>query len=113
MCTILAVGKDGDLLSTRARVLRQTHAEVLSATVDEALRILKARPVNLVVLCHTLSEREMMAMASLARQRDPATRIFQLIAVRSEDSSPGLAADAALTADPALLVAKVTQMLGN
>ena len=111
MCTILAVGKDIDLLYTRSRVLSQTGADIVMGNLDEALRILKARPIDLVVLCHTLSQPEMVEIASLARQRNPATRMLQLVAVRSEVSPPELAADAVTTAQPQLLIAKVTQML--
>jgi len=110
MCTILAVGRDYELQVTRSHVLRQTKADVITASADEAVGILKAKPIDLVVLCHTLSQREMMEIASVAHQWAP-TRVLHLTSRRMEGSPPELAADAVIVAEPQLLVAKVTQLL--
>jgi len=59
MGTLLAISKDSGLLWSRSEILRKTEAEVLSASLHESFDILKARVVDMVVLCHTLNEAEM------------------------------------------------------
>ena len=65
------------------------------------LSILREKPVDLVVLCHTLSEREMIEIASLARER-AAARIVLLKSSQMEGSPPNFAADAVVVAQPEL-----------
>jgi DNA-binding response OmpR family regulator len=109
MGTILTVGKNSDLLWSRAETLRRTGAEVRTAHLKEAVAILKAESVDIVILCHTLSELEMMEVASLAREKAPTTRVVYLTLTGMDDLRIE-SADAVVTGRPETLVAKVKEL---
>ena len=55
MHSILQIGNDPTLRTTRASVLRLTSASVVAASGDEAADILRAEHFDLVIFCHTVS----------------------------------------------------------
>jgi DNA-binding response OmpR family regulator len=112
MRTILSVSQDDALLSTRTAVLRQTDAEVIAAKPNEAKKILRKRRFDLVVLCHSLSLQQTLEIASLAHEQMIAIPILKVVA-NSEPLSEWtfVAADAATSSDPRMLVEKVAELL--
>jgi CheY-like chemotaxis protein len=112
MLTILAVGQDAELLSTRAAVLRKCNAGVISASPSEASLILKGQPFDLVVMCHTLSTDEMNELSLLARRQGSDVQVLEVLdAVESSWNRQPSAADDIVQSKPEALVAKVTEML--
>ena len=112
MLTILAVGQDSELLSTRAAVLRKCNAGVISASPLDAPLILKAQPFDLVVLCHTLSPDEMNNLILVAHQQASEVQVLEVLdAVESSWNRQPSGADDIAQAKPEALVAKVTEML--
>jgi hypothetical protein len=112
MPTILAVGRDEQLLITRSAIFRNIGAEVVETNSTEAAKILKAKRVDLVVLCHTLTAKEMVEIASLAHQQQAGIRVLQLISARREGREPEYVdADAVAPVRPQALVAMVSQLL--
>ena len=79
MLVILLVGEDLRLLSTRAAVLGQGGAEVDTARPEELSVRMMARSYDLLVLCHTLREKDAEAIALLAQQQWPEVRILQIV----------------------------------
>jgi DNA-binding response OmpR family regulator len=51
---ILCVGEDADLLNTRAELLRTTSATVMQTRSVAALKFMKQRRFDLIILCHTV-----------------------------------------------------------
>lgn len=114
MLAILAVGRDTHLLSTRADVLRQCNAGVISASPSAAPDLLKTQRFDLVVLCHTLSSEDMNRLAVIARQQASDVQVLEVInGVERIWSQLPSAADDTSQAKPETLVAKVMEMLGE
>jgi CheY-like chemotaxis protein len=110
--TILTVGHDDALLVTRAALLRTTPATVVAAKAQEALKLLKEKQFDLVILCHTLSPEEMIAVASLAHHQQIGTRVLKLVSGEFVGvPTNSVAADDEAICEPKSLVAKVSEML--
>jgi CheY-like chemotaxis protein len=112
MCTILAVGQDEELLSTRSAVLRRCDARVVAAHVSEALKLLKAERFDLVVLCHTVSSKEMNELVGLAHRQASDIQVLEILKATEIDGGrvPSDADDVAASR-PETLIAKVREML--
>jgi len=110
MRTILQVGNNSTLATIRASVLRLTGATVVAASGDEAMNLLRHEHFDLVVFCHTISLEEREKISREARMLHMAVRVLNI--VRSS-ALEGLAPDEVAAADPARLVAKVTETLQN
>lgn len=108
MVSILVVGLDQDLLSTRALVLCQASPQVQCATPEEALRLLRLGPIPIVVLCHTLMDQH----PTLCRQIHaiaPASLIL-LLQVEESRGSPDCG-EFTLVPRPEALVQAVRNLL--
>jgi hypothetical protein len=112
MATILAVGQDEGLLSSRSAVLRKCNVEVITARPSEAREILVAQKFDLLVLCHTLSSDDMNDLVQLARQQRSDIQVLEVLRKTefSWDRGPS-GADGITASAPVTLVAKVTEML--
>jgi DNA-binding response OmpR family regulator len=112
MATILAVGQDEGLLSSRSAVLRKCNVEVITARPSEAREILVAQKFDLLVLCHTLSSDDMNDLVQLARQQTSDIQVLEVLRKTefSWDRGPS-GADGITASAPVTLVAKVTEML--
>jgi hypothetical protein len=112
MTTILSIGQDCGLLFSRAAVLRQAKADVITADFRDAMETLANQRFDLVVLCHTLSAEEMIELGRAAHELQKGVRVLQVVSetepylgdvdVNADDVSP---------ANPATLVDKVVEML--
>ncbi len=76
MGKVLTISNDIHLLHTRSLVLEQTGAEVYGARFDASLNLLETQFFDVVVLCHTLSERETLRICELAELIWPLTRLL-------------------------------------
>ena len=72
---ILSVGRDHQLLVTRAKVLGISGRKVVSATPQQAETLLASQPFELVVLGHTLSDGELADLAIRARSNNADVRL--------------------------------------
>jgi hypothetical protein len=79
MLTILLVGEDLRLLATRAAVLRRVDAEVDLCSPQEFSGRMLVRSYDLLVLCHTLRERDAEGITVQAQQRWPNVQILQIV----------------------------------
>ena len=68
MKQILAVGADPSLLYTRGLLLERSGAAVTTTTCDQALPLLAGSTFTLLVLCHSLSDREVCDVCLAARR---------------------------------------------
>jgi 4-hydroxy-3-methylbut-2-enyl diphosphate reductase IspH len=87
-------------------VLRRANAEVVAARADEALKLLRERQFDLVVLCHTLTPEETNKLASLAHQRKNDAHVFDVLEISKLNWSQRGAAS-----QPEILVARVIEIL--
>jgi CheY-like chemotaxis protein len=112
MQKILVAGQDARLLATRAEVLKKTGADVVSCTASEALKLLESETVDLVVLCHSLSEEEVERIAHKAHERGQRTRVLVVVPeVSRERLHRDATFDATTLSDPTRLIARATELL--
>lgn len=112
MVSILSVGRDCGLLSSRAAVLRRSNADVVTASYRNAIQILKGQKFDLVVLCHTLSMEEMIEVAQAAHELQKGAPVLQVVSdMRPYGQTGSVVADGVAHSDPASLVDKVVEML--
>ncbi len=69
MPSILSVGIDAELLHRRRRWLEETGAKVISASPPEAFVLLPRARIDLLILCHTVSDDWVGALTSLLREQ--------------------------------------------
>lgn len=81
MGTILAIGNDDGLLTSRAALLRRVTSEVTASGYAAAVELLKIRSFDLVVLCHTLSLKQTREITALCDQKKPKAPILKIVAV--------------------------------
>jgi hypothetical protein len=67
MHQILAVGADSSLLYVRGLVLARSGASVAISNPEEAVLVLKSGDFDLLVLCHSLLQRELQTLTMAAR----------------------------------------------
>ena len=108
---ILIVGQDSSLIETRAWVLQKAGFEATptqwSAELSSSLR---DSSIDLVVLCHSLSDRECHQLLAAIHSTQPAMRALVLTANTGdfpEDDRQGVLS---AYASPTELIAKVRQM---
>jgi DNA-binding response OmpR family regulator len=115
MQNILLVGQDSRLLSTRAAVLeKKTGANVICCRASEALKLVRLKPFDLVVLCHSLVKEDAERIAEEAH-RSPRQPKVLLVILTSDQSREIPHRDAKIDAtslpDPTALIAHVTELL--
>jgi DNA-binding response OmpR family regulator len=114
MSAILAVGQDEELLATRAAVLRYAEKNVTIALPRDAAKILGDKQFDLVVLCHTLSPKEMIEVVTVAHRVHPGIRVLQMTPLTSSDLLYELVpADEKAPTEPRALVEKIVEMLDS
>jgi DNA-binding response OmpR family regulator len=112
MLRILLAGSDSRLLATRAAVLSKTGAAVVFHNAIETLEVLDRDKFDLVVLCHSLTEREVAVIVDKVHQRIPGTKILMVTSDvdRYELHEDGKI-DATSMPEPAHLIARVKELL--
>ena len=109
--TILLYGKDENLLKTRSLLLQSTGHRVKQATTYDGLRsILQDVSVNVVVICHTLSEAECLAALDIAAKLRPGIRSLVLTSRHSKCGEQHLATVISDFLNPALLISVATRL---
>ena len=110
MGKILSVGLDRSLLFTREMVLQQTGAEVWSAGVEPALALMQSDFFNVVLLCHTLSEQDVLQISKLLDLFWPVSRVV-LLGERSNIGS--VPPEVPSQTGPLTLVEKTVRLLAH
>jgi CheY-like chemotaxis protein len=109
--TILVYGKDENLLNTRSLLLQSTGRRVKQATTYEGLRmILQAVPVNVIVLCHTLSEADCLAALDTAAKLRPGIKSLVLTSRHSKCGEQYLATVISDFLNPGLLISVTNKL---
>jgi DNA-binding response OmpR family regulator len=112
MPKILLAGSDSRLLATRAAVLSKTGAAVVFHNAIETLEVLDRDKFDLVVLCHSLTEREATVIADKVHQRIPGTKILMVTSgVDQYEVYPHRNVDATTLAEPVKLIARTMELL--
>jgi hypothetical protein len=112
--SILIVGHDEHLLATRQWVLQTRGYQVL--TMHEPASIQKvplSAPVQLVVLCHTLSDTERELASQTANARWPGVKCLTLVAEPGRMPSGILGQLLHTMEGPAKLLSMVTEAVGS
>lgn len=111
---ILLSGNDFRLLETRASVLQKTGASVVFYNTRDSLRVLDEETFSLVVLCHSLSDEEVMMIAGKVNEQRQ-NHQTKILMVATDMSRAGLfrtaSIDATTLPEPGGLIAKATQLL--
>lgn len=112
MPKILLVGQDFRLLATRAAVLAKTNASVVCCNAVEYSKIFQSEAFDLVVLCHSLAEKQAAEITEAVHRRWPRTRVLLVVAdVLQERLYKGVKFDATSSPDPNRLVHRTTELL--
>jgi len=103
--SILCVGKDLDLLETRARLLERLGAEVKCATgVSDTLESVAREDFDLIVLCHSLKPSGAAAICDAVRAGNTPPLILQITkSCGFEEERAQIVCDAIVDAYPASL----------
>lgn len=79
MTAILSVGRDDSLMAVRSMVLQQAGYIVTEVQSDrEALRRLRCAKFDLMLICHTVPEREQARLAAAVRLLQPGLQIVNI-----------------------------------
>jgi CheY-like chemotaxis protein len=112
MRTILLVGQDSRLLSTRAAVLKKTGAEVFCCGTSEALKFVELEPVDLIVLCHSLFEADAERVVERAQRRSPKPKVMFVVSDVDQEKQYGdTRSDAKILPDPKGLIERAVELL--
>lgn len=112
MSKVLLVGNDLRLLATRAAVLSRTKANVVCCRGVEATKVLETETFNLVVLCHSLEEKQAAEIIEMVHARVPETGILMVVSdVSQEHFYKGAAFDATSSTEPERLIQRVSELL--
>jgi hypothetical protein len=111
--TLLCVSANADLRETRRRVLLTRYAVVAVSSVDALHEQPATTSFDVLVLCHTLSAKEISRAIRLARERWPGIRILSISALYTSSVVPG--ADAVLggLAGPRAMLSVVANLLAT
>jgi len=113
MFRILLAGSDSRLLATRAAVLSRTGAAVVYSNPIDTLEILdRDETFDLVVLCHTLEDSDVVAIVDKAHQKSTAVKILMVTSgLEGYRVYVNTKVDATTMPEPAHLVALAKEML--
>jgi DNA-binding response OmpR family regulator len=89
------------------------HLDATAANAHDAVRLLKARGFDLVVLCHTLSVEQMTLISRLAHQHNQETQVLKLVSAIFRGTGADVEADYETPSEPHKLVANVRRILTN
>lgn len=112
MSKILLAGNDLRLLQTRAAVLAQTHASVICSYPAEARKLLDESSFDLIVLCHSLTEKEIAELTQLIHSKLPAAKILRIVSdLLPEIPTNGIDSCVIHSYDPSGLIRCTTELL--
>jgi hypothetical protein len=111
MLAILLLGEDLGLLATRAAVLRRVDADVDLCRPQDCSARMNARRYDLLVLCHTLRERDAEAITQQAQQRWPNVQILQIVRERWMEKAQRRGIALVSTPEPLRLVERTRALL--
>jgi CheY-like chemotaxis protein len=113
MLRILLAGTDSRLLATRAAVLSKTGGVVVYSNPMETLAILDSNETfDLVVLCHTLEESDVVAIVDKVHQKICGAKILMVTSALDDYRvKVNSHIDATTKAEPGHLVALAKEML--
>jgi len=84
---LLYVEGDAQLLHARASMLTQNEYEVsIAGTLTKALRLFRTFPFDLLLIGHTIAERERTALAAISKRINP--RAVVLVMVSENEKQP-------------------------
>ena len=111
---LLSVGTDRTLLDLRTSVLRQAGYSVERATTaDEAYRLIASQDFDVVILCHSLPEKDRQRLILSINAAKPRTRVM-VVDSSAYRAKSELADDSMYNLDgPEQLLAHVARMLGQ
>jgi hypothetical protein len=113
MPKILLVGQDVRLLETRAAVLKKTGADVVYCIGSQVFNIIASEMPDLVVLCHSLTEREAEAIADKVHACCSGTRVLLVVSRTVEEKYYENAKfDGTSPPEPAGLIKRAMELLG-
>ena len=109
---ILACGRDVSLLATRRLVLESAGHRVCVAIGPEAvIEALIENAIDLVVLCHTLSSQDCLAVLAAIHAHHPDAKILSLQASNAPCESSGKGQVVNIFDGPGKLVQKVHELI--
>ena len=111
MDKVLLIGEDVSLLQTRAAVLAQTGAEILSCIPFEVRLLPPQTAIVLVVVCHTVTGEDCNLVIETAHRNWPQAKILQLQSRLHEILSPEV--DAIVEAQPSKLLQQALELMGR
>jgi DNA-binding response OmpR family regulator len=114
LLTILAIGEDADLLGTRADILRKTGANVLCSTGAAALKYIAEWEFDLVVLCHSVRQRDVERITEAAHRQGSKTLVLLMVSDgMREPEFAGIDLDARSFVEPDCLIRSAVELLGR
>lgn len=112
MPKILLVGQDSRLLETRAAVLAKVQATVTCQEPNDSLGILECEMFDLVVLCHSLTEKQAGQITDVVRGRWPKTKILLVVSNLSQERLyKGIEFDGTSSPEPSRLIRRTAELL--
>lgn len=112
MSKILLVGNDLRLLMTRSAVLARTSATVVYCNAIEAARCLQNESFNLVVLCHSLTEKQISEITEMTHRILPTATVLRVVYdIWQEVPRGGTAFEATSSSDPDGLIRLTSELL--
>ena len=110
MAQIVLIGHDTDLLATRAAVLRKTGSSVTHFNARETDALFADHSFDIVVLCHTLNDLEVVELIGKVHRIWPRAKILRVVVgFGSEYTMKD--GDVSSSADPGRLIQKTKQLL--
>lgn len=109
---VLAVGNDQNLLLTRASVLN-TRWFTSIASSQGALNLLKEKPFDILVLCHSISSKEAIALMSSVQRGFPKIRILVLEMLPGSRAHLNSCATVVSSGDPSKILDAIERLLGD
>ena len=106
---ILNVGQDPELLRTRSLILRAQGYGVESCSIGEAIHRFRAGDFDLVILCHSVPQREREQLILLIRDCGCSTPVL-FVAAASADC-PDRLANASSRSEPQELLQSIRDVL--
>lgn len=107
---VLCFSHDRMLGETRRAVLQRQYDAVFASSLDEVSQYVSAFPLEVMVLCHTLSLEERQRCLDIAGRASPMTKVV-LVASESGPCPLGIAKVVLGLAGPEMLLNAVQQVL--
>jgi BarA-like signal transduction histidine kinase len=112
MSKILLIGNDLRLQMTRSAVLARTPATVVYCNAIEAARSLQTDCFDMVVLCHSLTERQTLEITKMTHDKLPTATVLRVVSHISQEMPHSVTAfDATGPSDPEGLIRRTAELL--